>query len=227
MKIITLSGWGQPHDALSAIFPDATHFDYTGYQTIESALEAIANVAQDYDAVIGWSLGGQLATRSIVKEFIKPRKLVLIAVPFQFVQTEESKIGMPRDKFTRFRDNYEKNPARTLAKAWELTIMNDMKHDIVRTQLERNSQQIELKKNWLHWLDMLDGFSFKNIDLSRLPSPLLIHGTNDAVVDFSQSHEFIRSIPQVKHIVVEGAGHAPHLHDASLIQNHIREYLNV
>ncbi len=227
MNMLTLSGWGQPHDALSVIMADAEHFDYTNYKTIEKALEGIACKAHLHDVIIGWSLGGQLAVRTILKGLIRPKKLILVAVPYQFVQTDESKIGMPRDKFEKFRSNYENNPARTLAKAWELIALNDKNSDKVRIAMGKKSKDQMLEKDWLHWLDMLDGFSFKNIDLSLLPPTLIIHGTHDNVVDFSQSYEFIKSIPQARHIIIEGAGHAPHFFDETLIQKHIMEFLNV
>ncbi len=227
MKILTLSGWGQPHDALSGILPDAVHFDYTGYPTIDDALKEIAGKAQGYDAIAGWSLGGQLAARAIANGLMKTAKLVLIAVPFQFVQTSNSKTGMPRDKFDKFRDNYKHNPARTLAKAWELIAINDTNADIVRICMAKNSQQDMLAKDWLRWLDMLDGFSFENIDMGLMPPTLLIHGTQDAVVDFEQSHEFTKAIPQARHIAIQGAGHAPHFHDEKSVQNYIRKFLNV
>lgn len=227
MNTLALSGWGQPHNILADIAPDATHFDYTGYKTIAAALEAIAKEAQNHEAVIGWSLGGQLAVRAIAAGLMQPKKLVLIGVPFQFVHSDEIKMGMPRDKFQKFCDNYEKNPARTLAKAWELIILNDTNQNYVRAQLEKYNQSSMLKKDWLHWLDMLDGFSCKALDFSKFPPSLLLHGAQDAVVEHSQIHEFSRLIPQAKAIIFENAGHAPHFHDTQAVKRHIEEYLNV
>lgn len=227
MKILALSGWGQPHDTLSDVVSNATHFDYADYKTIDEALAAIAKEAKSHDAVIGWSLGGQLAVRAIASGLMNPKKLVLIGAPFQFVHSGDAKIGMPRDKFQKFRDNYERNAARTLAKAWELIVLNDKNPDYVRAQFEKYNQSSMLEKNWLHWLDMLDGFTCKNLDFSQFPPSLLLHGAQDAVVEHSQAHEFVKLIPQAKHIIFEDAGHAPHWHDTQAVKNHIEEYLNV
>ena len=231
MRILTLSGWGQPHNALADIVvdtvPEATHFDYSHYANIEDALTGIAAVAKNKDAVIGWSLGGQLAVRAISAGLMRPEKLVLISVPFQFVRSEAIKLGMPRDVFQKFRDNYEKNASRTLEKAWELIAIGDKNHDHIRAQLAKHTPEDILAKNWLRWLDMLDGFSCSDLDYSKFPSSLLIHGAQDAVVNYSQIHEFSKSIPHNKHIILPDAGHAPHWHDNRAIKQYVDEYLNV
>lgn len=227
MKILALSGWGQPHDTLSDIATSATPFDYTAYTTIDAALAAIAQEAKSYDAVVGWSLGGQLAVRATASGLMQPKKLILIAVPFQFVHGDEVKIGMPRDKFQKFRDNYSKNAQRTLAKAWELIVMNDKNPDRVRAQFVKYNQAAMLEKNWLHWLDMLDGFSCKDLDFGQFPETLLLHGVQDAVVEHTQAHEFIKVIPQAKHIIMPDSGHAPHWHDTQFVKHHIEEFLHV
>ena len=226
LKILTLSGWGQPHNALSVIAPNATYFDYSHFETVENALFSLAEKAKKHDVVIGWSLGGQLAVRAISAGLILPSKLVLIGVPFQFVKNTDLEIGMPVEQFQKFRDNYAKNSARTLAKAWELVAVGDKNIDKIKTHLQNYNQAEMLKKNWLHWLDMLDGFSCKDLDFSKFPPSLLLHGENDAVVLHDQCFEFSKKIQHAKQISIANAGHAPHWHDNQLIIKHIQEYLD-
>lgn len=227
MKILALSGWGQPHDALADIVPDATHFDYADYKSIDDALAGIAQEAEKHDAVIGWSLGGQLAVRAIAGGLMNPKKLVLIGVPFQFVRTADVKIGMPRDQFDKFRYNYDKNAEKTLKKAWELIVLGDKDQEYIKNRLEKYDKATVMEKNWLHWLNMLDGFSCNGLDFSNFPPSLLLHGMQDAVVNHSQSLEFSKIIPQTKFISFPDAGHAPHWHDTESVKLHIKEYLNV
>jgi pimeloyl-[acyl-carrier protein] methyl ester esterase len=227
MKILALSGWGQPHDALADIAPDATHFDYANYTAIDAALAGIVQEAKRHDAIIGWSLGGQLAVRAIATGLMNPEKLILIGVPFQFVRSNGARIGMPRDQFDKFRDNYAKNAQKTLKKAWELIILGDNNPEYVKNRLEKYDKASVMDKNWLGWLDMLDGFSCNELDFSNFPSSLLLHGEKDSVVNHSQSLEFSRVIPQVKLISFSGAGHAPHLHDTETVKRHIEEFLHV
>ncbi|MEK6746951.1 MAG: alpha/beta fold hydrolase [Pseudomonadota bacterium] len=227
MKILTLSGWGQPHDALADIAPNATHFDYADYETIDAALTGIAEEAKKHDAIIGWSLGGQLAVRAIATGLMQPKKLILIGVPFQFVRNDNLKMGMPRDQFDKFRDNYAKNAPKTLKKAWELIIIGDKSSEYIKNRLENYNNTVVMEKNWLHWLDMLDGFSCNELDFANFPASLLLHGEQDAVVNHAQSVEFIKTIPQAKCISFPNAGHAPHWHDSELVKLHIKEYLHV
>lgn len=224
MKTLTLSGWGQPCNALADVAPDATHFDYADFLSVEDALAGIAEAAKNHDFIIGWSLGGQLAVRAIAAGLMMPEKMVLIGVPFQFVRNENLLLGMPQDKFQKFRDNYEKNPVRTLAKASELVAMGDEKIEQIRAYLQKYNPQENPSTNWLHWLDMLNGFSCNSLDFNNFPPTLLLHGKQDAVVAHNQVAEFEKHIPNAKNISFVGAGHAPHWHDIEAVKRHIREF---
>src|SRR5256885_1590443 len=105
-RILTLSGWGQAHDALSVLAPQATSVDYARHASVEEALAAIAAQAEGCDLAIGWSLGGQLLMRAMAMGMVHPQHVVLIAVPYQFVATPEWPLGMGRDTYKKFRDNY-------------------------------------------------------------------------------------------------------------------------
>jgi len=228
MKILTLSGWGQPHDALEVVAPSATHFDYSDFENVADVLGALAEVAQNYDVIIGWSLGGQLAVRAISAGLIMPKKLLLIGAPFQFVRTDFLNLGMPQDQFQKFRDNYANNSARTLAKAWELVAIGDANSEIVKEHLQKQNKEKMLEKNWLNWLDLLNDFSCNSLDFSNFPliDTLLLHGAGDAVVSHAHAQEFVKNIPYAKHILLENSGHAPHWHDSAQVRKHILELFN-
>jgi pimeloyl-ACP methyl ester carboxylesterase len=224
-RIAALSGWGQPYDALAAIAPQATHIQYAHHKTINDALADIASQAHNHDVVVGWSLGGQLAVRAMAANLFLPKKLVLIAAPFQFVSTEKNPLGMKRELYNKFRENVARNPERALHKAWELILKGDRNPDEVREWLNRQDKAKVLENDWLQWLDMLDGFSFDGMDLSGFPPTLLIHGDGDAVVGHEQSQKFSAAILYAKLMIIEGAGHAPHWHDVKGMQEAIEEHV--
>lgn len=226
-RILALSGWGQPHDALKAILPGATHFDYAGYDKVHDALKAIATTAKDHDAMVGWSLGGQLAARAVAAGMARPKKLVLIAAPFQFVETPALKLGLKRDEYEKFRDNYARNARRTLDKAWELVIKDDKHEPNVRVHLDQNDKAQTLDKDWLKWLYLLDDFSFAGLPLQDFPPTLILHGKNDVVVGHEQAGHFARHIPQAKTVYFDACGHAPHWHNAAEVTRLIREHIGV
>lgn len=223
MSALALSGWGQPHDALSIITPEAHFFDFAHYADVNRALAAIGALTVQPERVIGWSLGGQLAVRAIALGILKPKQLVLIAAPFQFVKTREHAMGMPTGMFAKFRENYVRNPARTLAKAWDLIHLDDHKSSQVREHLEKQNITTMLEKNWLYWLDALHAFSCRELTMAHFPPTTIIHGTEDKVVDVEQSSAFVKSIPDAKLIRINGCGHAPHFHAPGIVREAIHD----
>lgn len=227
MKALTLSGWGQPHDALKAIAPDATHVDYARAESVAAALAIIAQEATQHDVIIGWSLGAQLAVRALAAKMVAPRALVLIAPPFQFVASPKKDLGMKRDLYEKFRDNYARNPARTLDKAWELVVKGDAHTEEVREYLAQQDKAQVLAKDWLQWLHLLDGFSCEDLYLADFPPTLIVHGKDDAVIDSVQAGYFTRTIPKMRSVLWEECGHAPHWHDSAALKTLVAEHCGV
>lgn len=222
MKTIILSGWGQPEDALSIVAPGATPIGYAHHDSVEDALVEITD--EKPDIVIGWSLGGQLAARAISAGLIAPKKLVLIAAPYEFVEVSKSGLGMKRDTFDKFFDNYAQNPMRTLSKAWELVALYDDHAALVRSQLAHFSRDTVIMGNWLKWLSLIDGFSCDVLDFDKFPPTLLVHGEEDVVVEAKQSQRFADRIPHAKLDLWPGCGHAPHWHDTERLKFLIEEH---
>lgn len=225
--MMTLAGWGQPHDALSVLCPDATPIDYAGYANVGDALSAIAAEGRKHDTVVGWSLGGQLAVRAIAAGMMRPKRLVLIAAPYQFVETPELKVGMKRDLYDKFRHNYANNPGRTLDKSWALVALDDSREEAVRARLEQQDKAAVLQHDWLSWLDALNDYSCEGLNMTGFPPVLLVHGARDMVVSMEQSRYFSRQLPHAELRIVEGCGHAPHWHDTAAISAQINEFAHV
>lgn len=226
MRTLALSGWGQPHDALATIAADATHLDYARHESVDVALAQIAEAARSHDTVIGWSLGGQLAVRAIATGLMRPRKLVLIGTPFEFVKDGRNGT-MGRMTYDKFRGNYASHPERTLRKAYELILHGDRNAERIRGYLERHDRQAVLAKNWLAWLDRLGGLSAGALDLAHFPDTLLVHGANDAVVEHAQARRFAEALPQSTLAIWEGCGHAPHWHNPEALAQLIRKHQHV
>jgi pimeloyl-ACP methyl ester carboxylesterase len=227
MRIMTLSGWGQPHNALAEAFPDATPMGYAHLPSIQQALEEIAEASKAHDVVVGWSLGGRLAAQAIVAGLMKPKKLVLIASAFQFSHSTDLKLGIPRDQYEKFRDNYRRNALRTLDKGWELIIKGDKHAERIHSRFVTEHKQQMLAHDWLRWLDDLNGFTFHDKSLQHMPSTLLLHGKNDVVVTPDQSEHFSRMLPDAKLVLLDGCGHAPHWHDPQLVRDTIEGFIRV
>lgn len=228
MRILSLSGWGQPHDALKNIVPDALHLDYAPCKDAEEALAVIAEAGRECDMVIGWSLGAQLALRAIAQGRIRPAKLVLIAPPYQFVENTKLPMGMKRDMHEKFYHNYKTNPERTLTKAWELIIKDDEQEDRVRAHLSQHDKQALIAHDWQLWLDELERFSCDTLPLDMIPSStLIVHGNNDLIIGVEQSRYLKGKLPRAMLIEFLGCGHAPHWHDPDTLVSLIKEHADV
>ncbi len=223
MRTVSLSGWGQPADTLHEISP-GTGLDYASSPNAYTALKQLKIQADEAECIIGWSLGGQLAVRAVAAGMLKPKALILIATPFQFVATPERKLGMPPDLFQTFRNNYSSDAVRTLGKAWASILKGDSRASAIRPKLEKQDRETLAQKPWLHWLDELNAFTCDSLHLADFPPTLLIHGNRDAVVYHEQSIAFQEAIPQAQLFTIEGCGHAPHWHNRALIIKTIRDF---
>ncbi len=222
-NIITISGWGQAHDALAEVVPSgATHLDYSNFKTADEFFESIRG--QNPDVVVGWSLGGQLALRALSEGIITAKALVLLATPYQFVASKDIKCGMDRDTFNKFYTNFENDPVKTIKRFMTLISLNDTHlHDIL-TKL-RHSTSTDHAVRWRVWLDELENFSCNAIDFSQIPKTYAVHGRDDTLVDITQTSLFKSLIKDYKLEVFDSCGHAPHLHDVARVAEIIKSAL--
>ena len=231
MRIACLSGWGQPHDALESLVPSTasyiTHIDYAKCTNIGDALLYIAEKAAGSDMLVGWSLGGQMALRAIATGLLAPARLVLIAAPFQFVKSPSLPIGMPKDLFEKFKQNYAKNPANTLQKAWQLIAKDDSNAENIRNQLLLHDKEEVLAKNWAMWLEILENYTCADLYTGAMPPTLLIHGDRDSVIFPEQSTHLANLLPQARIEIFNACGHAPHWHDPKRVQTLITAHAHV
>lgn len=219
-NVITFSGWGQNYDALENIAPNAKHIDYTKFNNIEELFASLQNTP--CDILIGWSLGGQLALRAIDADVIKPKRLVLISTPFQFVSGKGLKCGIDIDSFNEFENEFTHDPVQTLKQFASLIARGDKDANKIAREL-RKSDKADAEK-WLYWLDQLRTFSCQAMNYAKIPPTLAIVGSGDSVIGSAQVDLFrplIRS--GYKTAVLPQCGHAPHLHDEQKVRDLILE----
>lgn len=200
--ILCFTGWQQKRDALAAIVPDALHFDYAAYGNCADMFPALPG---DAELVIGWSLGGQLLARAVAGGFIKPKKLVLLAAPFQCVADAHFTQAMPAADFKGIRDNYATNPRAMVAQFQAIAGFGN------KPVIRELSRDVTVWKNGLFWLEELGGTSCRNLDFSLFPETVIVHGTNDKVFDVVQAKEFAACIPRSQLVLLPEVSHALHL----------------
>lgn len=222
LNILAISGWTQPTRSLANIAPAAHHLEYAHTRRIDKAHKALPHA--EYDAVIGWSLGGILARRMVIEGHIKTRALVLISTPFQFVRDARMPHAMPPETFETFYANYRDDTQRTTSRFGGLMAKGDRHHKRILEELEHHPEMLN-PDLWLPWLDELKIYSAANDDYTHLPPTLMIHGEQDGIIRHEQGLALHQKIPSSTLLSLPDCGHAPHLHDEGLVRDAIRNFV--
>ena len=212
MNTLTLSGWATPADALAkAIAPEAATFDYSDYASASASFKGLKKFA-DAEHVIGWSMGGQLALRAIAAGVLRPKRLTLIGVPYQFVQSAAVTAAMDPFTFATFRENYIAQPERTASRFHALVAKGDRLFKDVASKIHLHHAAAQTDR-WLPWFDDLGATTLAGVDFSAIRCATIIHGTADTIVPVAQATLLANALPNARLQQWEGVAHAPHLHD--------------
>ncbi len=213
MSILCLTGWQQEPDALAGIAPHAAHFSYAAYADCAEMFSALPQAA---DLAIGWSLGGQLLVRAVAGGYIRPKKLLLLAAPFQCVSDGYFSYGTPAEDFLQVREGYVENQSAMMAQFQALVGFGDTK--IIRAL----SQNAEIWPNGLYWLDELGNHTCRKLDFANFPETVIVHGTGDKVIHPENASKFIEYIDHSKIFLLPGLSHALPLQAPDVIRNIIK-----
>jgi pimeloyl-[acyl-carrier protein] methyl ester esterase len=229
-SVLCLSGWGQNPQSLEPIFNSKQFFDfslssldYSSFACFDSLQEKLTN-HNNPNVLIGWSLGGQIATRLIAKKIFSPKLLILIAPPFQMIKDHNIKAGMSLQVFNEFYDNFTKSADLGLKKFSILTAMNDINSSKIAKTLDikkDNHNQLS------YWLEELKKASLFNVDFSKMPRTLYFHGAGDMIVHVAQHRYFLERIKDFRLEIFKNCGHAPHLSYIDEIRNIIKEEIDL
>lgn len=194
---------------------------------LQTEFEELLNV----DVVIGWSLGGQVALKLIEKGLLKPKKLILIATPYQFIQNEiNPNIGLDKNIVKDFCDKlflidatfdstFNANIQCSLTLI-EMFAIGDSKASLVKESLKPCNYKLHLL---IDHLDSLHKFSGDDIKFNCFKDIEEIHyviGENDFIVQKEQAEYFRKALDQnVNVIYVANCGHAPQVSNFNVIKD--------
>ena len=130
----------------------------------EHILQEQVEKAKDFDVIIGWSLGGQLATLlvdQISKQFQQQKTLITLASNPSFVQNEEWHTAMDQLTFQNFRQSFEHDAIATLRKFGFMVCQSTATHkqDFVTLQGLIQPQNLDILKQGLNCLEQLNTVS--------------------------------------------------------------------
>jgi len=165
-KILLITGWGVGIEPLQSL---KLHLQQKGcevqliniFNILNNSVQKQLHLLNDIDTVIGWSLGGQLATQ-LVDSFYKStgltKTLITLASNPCFVANSTWQTAMPADVFDLFKQSFLQNPEATLKRFYYLITQGSAqaKQDWLNMQNIANPPPYELLLEGLEMLEHLN-----------------------------------------------------------------------
>ncbi|MCG9514635.1 hydrolase [Acinetobacter pittii] len=165
-KILLITGWGVGVEPLQSL---KLHLEKVGFETqlinifniLDSNFQAQLDLVARADVVVGWSLGGQLATQLVdifYKKTGQTKTLITLASNPCFVANDNWQPAMPTDVFTQFKSSFFQNPQATLKRFYYLITLgsSQAKQDWINIQNIANPPSNELLIEGLQMLEQLN-----------------------------------------------------------------------
>lgn len=215
-KILLITGWGVGVEPLQSL---KLHLEKTGFETqlinifnvLDSNFQAQLDLVAEVDVVIGWSLGGQLATH-LVDSFYKStgltKTLITLASNPCFVANTNWQTAMPADVFSQFKTSFLQNQQATLKRFYYLITQGSAqaKKDWLNMQNIANPPSYELL---LQGLEMLEHLNLVD-NLKKYSGPQLhLFAEQDGVIPCKIEENFAHiTTEKMKYKVLNEATHA-------------------
>lgn len=215
-KILLITGWGVGVEPLQSL---KLQLEKAGYQTqlinifniLDGKYRAQLDLVAEVDVVIGWSLGGQLATQ-LVNTFYEQtgqtKTLITLASNPCFVTNDNWQTAMPADVFNQFKTSFLQNPQATLKRFYYLITLgsSQAKQDWVSIQNIANPPSSE---SLSEGLQMLEQLNLVNNLKNYLGPQLHVFAEQDNVIPCKISENFKDiATENMSYKVLEGATHA-------------------
>ncbi|MDR2250462.1 hydrolase [Acinetobacter sp.] len=165
-KILLITGWGVGMEPLQSL---KLHLEKAGFKTqlinifnvFESKFQTKLDLVAEVDVVIGWSLGGQLATQLVdifYKQTGQTKTLITLASNPCFVANDNWQTAMPTNVFGQFKASFLQNQQATLKRFYYLITLgsSQAKQDWMNVQQIANPPSTELLLEGLQMLEQLN-----------------------------------------------------------------------
>ena len=169
-NILLITGWGGGTKLLQSLQQSLEKKGHSVeliniFNALDSeALQQHVEKARKFDVIIGWSLGGQLATLlvdQISKQYQQQKTLITLASNPSFVQHEEWHNAMDQPTFQNFKQSFEHDVIATLRKFGFMVCQGTAisKQDFVTLQSLIQPQNLDILKQGLNCLEQLNTVS--------------------------------------------------------------------
>jgi len=237
--LVMIHGWGmhsgmwmQARDLLSQHFelhlvdlPGMGFSKNLDIYNLHSVAEEIAEAIPNNAYLLGWSLGGLIATKVALITPIK--KLILVGSTPCFVARDDWQQGMPSDVFESFFAGALQDYQGTMNKLLALIAMGSG-NARATTKMLREALSFRPAPNQQGLLGALDILRTGDLraDLPSIETPsLLIHGVLDKLASLSAAEWTAKALPNAELIALPNAAHEPFISHPELFTQKVTEFL--
>lgn len=215
-KILLITGWGggaellKPlHEALEQKGHSVERMNIFNALN-DDILQQHVELAEKFDVILGWSLGGQLATllaNQIQQQYADQKVLITLASNPCFVAQADWMTAMPVEAFMQFKQSFEQDAISTLKRFGLLVCQgaSSAKKDFVAMQKLIRPQPIALLRDGLQLLEQLNLVElYKNYQGRQLH----VFAEHDALVPYQvvrKTKDLVASNLSV--VSIDGASH--------------------
>ncbi|WP_089606254.1 lipase family protein [Acinetobacter piscicola] len=166
-RILLITGWGGGTKLLNSLQQALQQRSYNVelinmFNALdEKVLDQYIEKAKNFDVIIGWSLGGQLATLlvdQIERKYSEKKILITLASNPCFVANSEWQTAMEQSTFQNFKQSFENDAITTLKKFGYMVCqgVETTRADFLTLQSLIQPQKIELLQEGLKLLENLN-----------------------------------------------------------------------
>ncbi len=172
-------------------------------------------------ALLGWSLGGQIAMRIALDHPATTQRLILISTTPKFIADEGWQAGIAREYLQAFGADMQADTRATLLRFLSLQTRGVVAQKILLHSLRASffSEPLPEAQALAAGLDMLLHTDLR-AEVAQLAQPTtVIHGSLDTLTPPSAGTWLAKNLPSARAILIEGAAHAPFLsHTQQVVQ---------
>jgi pimeloyl-[acyl-carrier protein] methyl ester esterase len=240
--VVLLHGWGMARtvwdDVIASLQPRfrVTAPDLPGYggtdacmpYTLQRLTERLAAQAPPHCAVVGWSLGAQVALRwaSLYSEQVT--RIALIACTPSFVARADWPHGMEGATLESFAVALHSRPEETLARFVLLQAQGDLQVRAVAKRLRAHSMDRVLPSRAAleGGLSILRDSDLREHLHAVMQPALILHGEADTLVPPGAAKYLQAALPHARLVLLPGVAHAPVLSAPGVIAERLASFLH-
>ncbi len=194
---------------------------------IDNLIKKIHELIPKKVAIIGWSLGGQIAMKYYLKYPKSVDHLVCISSTPCFINKPGWDFGVSINFFSKFKKDLLNDWQKTLRKFFLLQIKNEDKDENILENLENSfmGEQPPKKEGLEKSLEILEEVDMRK-DLKNINIPtLIISGKKDVISNYKASIWMKLKIKESKIFIFDSAGHIPFVNYKKKCFELIKEFL--